>query len=152
MKICKAKEEDIQKISRLILNTLDRINSKDYKKRQLAIERKCHFVKELRKEIKKKIFFVILDGSLIIGVIQLDLDEKAIDRLFLRPKYLGKGLGRKLLIYAEDYAKKSGIRKIKLYPTEYALSFYKKAGYKIVRRFIGTKNGGYPVIEMEKRI
>ncbi len=152
MRIRKAKKEDVSTVSKLILNTLEKVNSKDYKKRQLEIEKKCHTIKELNKEIKEKMFFVLLDKEKIIGVIQLDLTEKAVDRLFLHPKYLGKGLGKKLLTHVESYAKKKGIRKLKLYPTDYALSFYKKADYKIIRRFIGTKNGGYPVIEMEKKL
>ena len=152
MKIRKATKRDVNKISRLILNTLNKINSKEYKEKQLKIEKESHKVKELKKEIKEKIFFVLIDDEKIIGTIQLDLKEKAIDRLYLNPKYFGKGFGKKLLVYAEDYAKKKKINKIKLYPTDYALKFYKKSGYKIIRKFIGTKNGGYPVIEMEKKL
>lgn len=152
MKIRKAKKEDVPSISKLILNTLDKVNSKDYKKRQLEVERRCHTIKELNKEIKEKTFFVLIDKERIIGVIQLDLKGKAIDRLFLNPKYIGKGLGKKLIIYAENYAKKKGTKKIILYPTDFALEFYKKAGYKITKEFMGTRNGGYPVTEMEKKI
>jgi len=150
MKIRKAKKEDLSEISKLILNTLNKINAKEYEKKQFEIERKNHYVKELKKELEEKIFFVLIDKEKIIGVIQLDLKEKSIDRLFLNPKYIGRGLGKKLMIYAENYAKKKGIKKIILYPTDFALEFYKKAGYKITREFMGTRNGGYPVTEMEK--
>jgi len=152
MNICKATKKDVRNISKLIINTLDKINAKHYKKRQLEIEKKCHTIEELEKEIKKKIFFVLVDKDKIVGIIQLDLKEKTIDRLFLNPKYIGKGLGEKLMIYAENYAKRKGVKKIILYPTDYALKFYKKRGYKIAREFIGTRNGGYPVIEMEKSL
>ena len=152
MRIRKAKKEDIPSISKLIINTLEKVNAKEYKKRQLEIEKKCHSIVELNKEIKEKIFFILIDKEKIVGVIQLDLNEKAIDRLFLNPRYIGKGLGKRLMIYAENYAKKKGIKKIILYPTEFALEFYKKAGYKITREFMGTRNGGYPVTEMEKKL
>jgi N-acetylglutamate synthase-like GNAT family acetyltransferase len=152
MKIRKAKKEDIPKISKLILNTLDKINSKDYKKRQLKIEKKCHWIRNLRKEFNDKNFFVLVNNQEIIGVIELNPKEKEIDRLFLKPNYLGKGFGKKLMGYVEGYAKKKGIKEITLYPTIYALDFYKKAGYKIKKEFIGTRNGGYPVIEMKKKL
>ena len=53
MKIRKATQKDIQTISRLILNTLDKINAKDYKKRQLRIEKKTHAILEIKKEINR---------------------------------------------------------------------------------------------------
>lgn len=152
MKIRRAKKEDISKISKLILNTLDKVNAKDYKKRQLEFEKKCHTIQELKKEFEKKIFFILLIDNKLVGVVNLDLANGELNRLFLNTKLIGKGFGKKLLIYVEDYAKKKGIKKIILYPTDYALDFYKKAKYKIKRKFIGTKNGGYPVIEMEKKL
>ena len=152
MIIRRAASSDSAKISKLILNTLNKVNSKDYAKRQLDIEKKNHSISEIKKELKKKIFFVLLDKEQIVGVVQLDLKEKAIDRLFLNQKYLKKGLGKKLLSHAEDYAIKKGAKKILLYPTDYALKFYKKMGYKVIREFIGTRNGGYPVIEMQKML
>ena len=152
MKIRKATNKDAAKISKLILNTLNKVNSKDYTKRQLAIEKKNHTASKIKRELKKKIFFVLLDKKQIVGVVQLDLKEKAIDRLFLNQKYLKKGFGIKLMNHVENYAIKRKIRKFMLYPTDYALKFYKKMGYKIVRKFIGTRNGGYPVIEMQKTL
>lgn len=152
MIIRKATPKDAKEISKLILNTLDKVNSKHYVKRQLAIEKKNHTINNIQKELKKKIFFVLLDKEKIVGVAQLDLKEKAIDRLFLNPKYLKKGLGVLLMKHIENYAIKKGIKRIMLYPTGYALDFYKKMGYKIVREFIGTRNGGYPVTEMQKRL
>ena len=148
MRIRKARKEDITSISKLILNTINKINAKDYKKKQLEIEKKQHSVEKLEEEIKINPFFILTEKEKIIGVIQLDLKEKRLDRLFLNPKYIGKGLGKKLMAYAENYAKKKGIKKITLYPTNYALEFYKKADYKILRECVGY--GGYPVYEMGK--
>jgi len=152
MIIRKATEKDATKISKLILNTLDKVNSKHYAKRQLIIEKKNHTIIKIKRELKNKIFFVLIDNKEIVGVVQLDLKESAIDRLFLNPKYLKKGFGIKLMSHVENYAIKRGIRKIMLYPTDYALNFYKKIGYKVIREFIGTRNGGYPIIEMQKKL
>ncbi len=152
MRIRKANYNDAAKISKLILNTLDKVNSKDYEKRQLIIEKECHTIDKIRDELRKKIFFVLIDKEEIIGVVQLDLKESSFDRLFLNPKYLGKGLGKKLMMYAENYAKKNSVKNVIIYPTDYAFEFYKKMGYKVTRRFIGTRNGGYPVIEMQKKL
>ena len=150
MKIRKARVVDIPPISKLILNTIQELNAKDYRKRKLEIEKKQHTIGELKKEIKEKPFFILIDKDKIVGVIKLDLKENRLDRLFLNPQYIGKGFGKKLIIYVENYAKKKGIKKILLYPTDYALEFYKKTGYKITKECIGY--GGYPVYEMEKEL
>ena len=41
----------------------------------------------------------------------------------------GQGIGSKLLVHLEDYALKSGIRKLTLTSTPTAEKFYKKKGY-----------------------
>ena len=73
-------------------------------------------------------------------------------RSYLKPSYIGKGIGKELIEFIEKEAKKNKIKELKLYPTKFAISFYKKRGYKITKRFIGTENGGFPVIEMKKRL
>ena len=94
----------------------------------------------------------MLEGNKIIGASILEVGEKTVDSLYLNPDFIGKGFGKELLSFVEKFAKSKGILRLKLYPTEFALNFYKKMGYKIKRKFIGTQNGGYPVTEMEKRL
>lgn len=152
MQIRKAKKEEAEKISRLIRNTILKVNSKHYPKKQMEFELTCYTASKIKSYFKDKTIFCLLEKEKIIGVSILNFEEKTIESLYLNPKFLGKGLGIKLLLYVENYAKKEGIKKIILYPTDYAYEFYKKAGYKVIRKFLGTKNGGYPVTEMEKKI
>ena len=46
----------------------------------------------------------------------------------------GLGIGKKLIAYAEEKAKKEGATKIILQAREIALDFYKKCGYTIVEK------------------
>jgi N-acetylglutamate synthase-like GNAT family acetyltransferase len=152
MRIRKARKEEAEKISHLIRNTILKVNSKHYPKKQMEFELTCYTAFKIKSYFKDKTIFCLLEKEEIIGVSILNFEEKTIESLYLNPKFIGKGLGIKLLLYVENYAKKKGIKKIILYPTDYALKFYQKARYKIIRQFIGTKNGGYPVTEMEKRL
>ncbi len=152
MRIRKAKKEEASIISRLIRNTILKINSKHYPKKQMQFELSCYTPSKIRKYFEEKIIFCLCEKDKIIGVSILDFKEKTIESLYLNPKFIGQCLGKKILSFVENYAKKRGIKEIILYPTEYALEFYKKSGYKIIRIFKGTNNGGYPVTEMKKKL
>ena len=80
--------------------------------------------------MKQRDMFCLVDKDKILGVI--DLEGNKIGGLFVRYNYLGNGLGKKLLTFMEDYAKKKNIKKVILYSTEYAYKFYLKQGYKFV--------------------
>jgi len=152
MKIRKAKPEESKEISKLIRNTILKINSKHYPKKQMDFELSCYTPSKIRSYFTEKIIFCMVENKKIIGVSILNLKGKEVDSLYVNNKFIGKGFGWKLLTYVERYSMKKGIKRIILHPTDYALNFYKKCGYKIKRKFKGTKNGGYPVIEMEKEL
>ena len=152
IRIRKAKIEDTKKISRLIRNTILKINSKHYPQKQMQFELSCYTPSKIKEYLEEKIIFCLLKEDKIIGVSMLNLNDRTIESLYLNPKFIGKGLGKKMLSYLECFAKKKNIDEITLYPTEYALNFYKNAGYKIKRKFKGTSNGGYPVIDMRKKL
>jgi len=152
MEIRKANKENAKKISMLIRNTIRKINSSHYPKKQMDNELKAYATKKIEKYFDSKLIFIMIDKEEIIGTSILDQKEEALDSLYLSPKYLGKGLGKKLLRFMEELAKKKGIKVLTLYPTEYAMKFYESQGYKKVDEFIGTRNGGFPVIDMKKRL
>lgn len=152
MKIQKARKKDARKISYLIRGTINKINAKDYPKKQLEHELSCYTIKRIKEYIKKGVVFCVFSKERLIGAVVLNYKEKTLNSLYLKSKYIGKGIGKRLLEFIEKQAKKKKIKELKLYPTKFAISFYKKQGYKITRRFIGTENGGFPVIEMKKRL
>ncbi len=64
----------------------------------------------------------------------IDLEGNKIGGVFVKHDLIGKGIGTKLMDFMESKAKKKGIKNVKLYPTKFAMGFYKKRGYKIVER------------------
>ena len=44
----------------------------------------------------------------------------------------GKGIGRELILFAEKFAKKKGIKQMVMNARKVAIGFYQKLGYKIV--------------------
>lgn len=58
--------------------------------------------------------------------------------LAVKKKFQGQGIGRKLMIFIEQYAKKRGFRKVCLYTGKDMLKtrgFYEKIGYKLINEF-----------------
>lgn len=71
-------------------------------------------------------------------------------QMAVSPKYQGKGLGAKLVTFAEDFSKKKGMRKIELHARQSAIGFYKKLGYQTYgEEFFEV---GIPHISMQKVI
>jgi len=59
-------------------------------------------------------------------------------RMYVRPRYRGRGLGRQMLEHLESYAREHGARALRLKTGIYqleALSLYEKHGYREVRAF-----------------
>ncbi len=65
-------------------------------------------------------------------------------------RYRMEEIGKKLLDFIEDYARKKGIKKVRFDSTEYARPFYLKSGYKLIKKKVGKL--GIPNYEMEKNL
>lgn len=132
MKIRKAKLSDARKVSSMRKKTIEKILIKYHKKEMINELLKKNSLKFLRPKIKERDMFCLLDGNSLLGTI--DLEDNKIGGLFIKYNQLRKGYGKKLMDFIEDYAKKKGIKKVKLYPTKNAMKFYKKLGYKVTKK------------------
>src|SRR3989344_7349134 len=125
MKIRKAKPIDVRKVSQLKKKTIEVIN-KEYNKKQLKVLKKDYSIENVKRNIKNREMFCLVDKEEILGVI--DLKDDKIGSLFVRYDSVGKSYGKKLLNFIEHYAKKRGIKKVWLYSTPYAEEFYLNKG------------------------
>jgi len=150
MLIRKATIKDVRKWVNLTNDTLEKVN-RDYSKKQIEALKKKNTLEFTLDKIKNTGAFCLIDKGKIIGTIGLNKDR--IGGLYLNHKYLKKGLGKKLLIFVENYAKKKGIKQVKLNSTKYAYPFYLKQGYKLLKkgrwRISGTS---FTTYEMGKRL
>jgi predicted N-acetyltransferase YhbS len=151
MKILKAKQSDARKISYLRRNTIKKVNSKDYKKTIINYLVKTSSPKEILKRINNRDMFCIWKNGVLLGTV--DLKGNKIGGLYVKSNYIGKGIGKKLMEFIEEYAKKKGIRIVKLYPTITAYNFYVKLGYKRVKKTIWkTEDFKILIYELRKRL
>ena len=75
--------------------------------------------------------------------------EAQIRYMAIDEHYQRKGIGVKVIKLLEAEAKKKQISKIVLNARDHVLEFYKKSGYKIVRKYEGSDTG-IPHTSMEK--
>ena len=98
--------------------------------------------------------FVIKQNERIIGILVLMLFRKGflLDNVAIHPEFQGKGLGKVLIEFAEEEAKKQGYSEIYLYTHELMtenLNLYKYLGYiETKRRF----ENGRPRVYMCKSL
>ena len=78
--------------------------------------------------------FVLVNDNELIGSVACFGNE--VDELFVSEKYLGKGYGKKLLIWAMDHIAKEGFSEITLTVAEWnqkAVKMYLDEGFKITK-------------------
>ena len=126
MKITTPKEKDLKEILDLVAACTEKMQSRgnfqwydEYPTPEILI-----------KDIKNGTLFTVLDKGRIIGILALtykeepqykgiswnDKDGKALEihRMGVHPKWQGKGIGKKLFDYAEEYGRKNGYSSIRM--------------------------------------
>lgn len=153
MEIRKATESDAKEVSELIANTVVEVNSKFYKQDVIDFWLRNNTPEKVKDKINDyhKSPFVLIVDDVIIGYLSVTLDESKIGSLYIKTTALGKGYGKMLLLYAEEFAKSNGVKILELDSSISAVSFYESQGYIVIKKFIkvidGVKN---PKIVMNK--
>ncbi|MEM7664941.1 MAG: GNAT family N-acetyltransferase [Pseudomonadota bacterium] len=72
-----------------------------------------------------------VSGKALLGIAQLSFtgQEAEIDKLFVEPDFIGKGIGRKLFDWAVDTARTFGAQVLLVTADPYAVPFYEKMGF-----------------------
>ncbi len=95
---------------------------------------------------------LFLDGKLIGILLFKHEDEQTLKmrQVAIDEDFQGLGYGKKLVKYAEDFARQKGYRRISLHARLTAVPFYNRLGYKIASaEFVEV---GLPHYKMEKGI
>lgn len=74
-------------------------------------------------------FYVALQGDEIIGLGALSYSENKIYAIFVKPEFMGKGIGKHIMSFLEALALKSDIKTVYLNSTLNAAPFYRTLGY-----------------------
>ncbi len=97
---------------------------------------------------------VLLDGDAPIGVIVMRprTDHLFVDNVAVHPDWQGRGLGRRLMAFAEGFARSLGLSAVRMYTharmTE-NIDFYRRLGFSVTER---RHEDGYDRVYMAKRI
>lgn len=153
MKIRKATKKDAKRINDLKKETFKKINSKDYPKKVVDDYIKKQSTKKIISNMNMGPYFVLVENNRILGSVHL-YNKNTIGGLYVKYNKIGRGYGKMLMEFIENFAKKKGIKKVILYPTKTAKNFYKKLGYREFGKKENIKIAGYNVGEkcMEKRL
>ena len=75
------------------------------------------------------------EGSQVLGVTQLEITDKnaELDKLFICPDAIGRGVGRQLFNWVKETSRAAGARKITIHADPYAEDFYNYMGAKTTR-------------------
>ena len=134
IRIRKFRKSDLIDSAKLVREVFSKFNRKEGPKK--AIDEYLSYYKTTKDNIEglQKIFFtspivfVAVEGTKIIGLVRGN--KKKVGNLFVKGKYHGKGIGRRLMKKFEREALKLGSREIRIKASLYAVPFYQKMGYK----------------------
>ena len=127
MKIRKFKENDINEVYNLFIETIKSVNSRQYNETQINkwIGTNNNYDKLLNK-LNKSISYVAVKDNIIIGFANLNKNE--LDHLYVKKEYLKIGVGTNLLNILES----SCLDMITTYASITAKSFFILNGFKVI--------------------
>jgi len=139
MIIKKALPTDAEEISLQRIETIKKLNSQDHEKEEMEYLLGRQTLEVLKKKIKSRDVYVMVENKKIIG--SVDLDDNEIKGLYVLSSRIKKGIGTKLLKFMEEIAKNKGIKIINICSTKSAIPFYEKNGYKLIEIKKGIEKG-----------
>lgn len=133
MNIRKARISDVQFISTLIQDTLEKINVADYSLQEIEAWKGADTPKKIKERIQDKGRYICVaeNDNQIVGVGSLKGNE--ITAIYVKSDMIGKGVGSLVLAYIEKIARQKGSTELSMDSSLTAVDFYEKHGYKKVR-------------------
>ena len=149
MEVRNFEPEDAEKLSQLIIQNLQQVLIQDYPNEAIEALTPFFTPEKLIKSSKQQFTLVGTLGNELVGIAFLDYDR--VRGVFVDVAKHRRGIGKKLMGAIEVYAQEQHLKKIYLMAAISAFGFYKKLGYRVVKRFDRDLGGiSIPEIQMEK--
>ena len=132
--IKKAVLEDASKIAAIHKNCVLKTNARFYPNDVIKEWIKPITAKNIKYQFKNSQWFVIKIKNKIVGFCQICLKEKSLDQINISPKYQNKKYGKLVYDFVERQFLKNNINEIYLNSTLNAVDFYKRLGFRKLRR------------------
>lgn len=125
--IREATEKDILNISVLIQENTDQVTTNNYSSVQKKVWKIANEPEQIKQQLMERQVFCCFQGEALVGVI--GLKETEVVGLYVDHRQLGKGIGKRLLLHLESYAREMGARVLTLSATPAGRPFYEKNGF-----------------------
>ena len=125
----RARREDDEAIGRTHVASIRELCRAHYRPEEIeawAAPRGTGFYVEA---IERKEFYVAEDGEEIIGFATLNPAGGEVEAVYVHPKAVRRGVGRKLLSTLEARAREGGLESLHLCASLNAVEFYERAGF-----------------------
>ncbi len=139
--------DEIDRLGALIRNTLLISNSLDYDMNVIQTLSGQYSARNVRDMAMRRRMYVHLTDEVIDGTVSLKGDT--IYAFFVAPDRQGKGIGSRLLLFAEKMAKSSGARSLKVDASVTAKEFYGNRDYKTIGKEKSNTHGIIYTMEKE---
>ena len=141
----RAKRDDGQAISRLVIAALRKSNSQDYPAEVIAQVEQSFSPTAVSALLDSRLMFVAVKQNDLLGTASLDGD--VVRTVFVAPIHHGAGIGRQLIRAIHTAAIKAGVTALRVPSSITAQGFYTRLGYRKLRdEFHGAEH----TIVMEK--
>lgn len=135
------KNTDLHAVMDLFYVTVHEVNKNDYSEEQLdAIAPKDANEYHWEKSLEKNHTIVVEEDDKLIAFGNIG-KTGYLDRLYVHPDYLRKGIASKLVEELEEYAKKHGSHVINVTSSITSKAFFESKGYAVIEEQINEKRG-----------
>lgn len=135
------KNTDLHAVMDLFYVTVHEVNKNDYSEEQLdAIAPKDANEYHWEKSLEKNHTIVVEEDDKLIAFGNIG-KTGYLDRLYVHPDYLRKGIASKLVEEIEEYAKKHGSHVINVTSSITSKAFFESKGYAVIEEQINERRG-----------
>lgn len=135
------KNTDLHAVMDLFYVTVHEVNKNDYSEEQLdAIAPKDANEYHWEKSLEKNHTIVVEEDDKLIAFGNIG-KTGYLDRLYVHPDYLRKGIASKLVEELEEYAKKHGSHVINVTSSITSEAFFESKGYAVIEEQINERRG-----------
>ncbi len=99
-------------------------------------------------------YIVLLDGGYPVATCRfypLDSASMMIGRVVVLPEYRGKGLGRRVILEAEEWIRELGFQRVTVDSRTVAMEFYRKLGFEAVDGTV-IRSGVFDCVRMIRTV
>ena len=135
------KNTDLHAVMDLVYVTVHEVNKNDYSEEHLdAIAPKDANEYHWEKSLEKNHTIVVEEDDKLIAFGNIG-KTGYLDRLYVHPDYLRKGIASKLVEELEEYAKKHGSHVINVTSSITSKAFFESKGYAVIEEQINERRG-----------